>query len=223
VLAFGYLINAVADRHMDEPTKNPLVTEHARGVQLQIAGLACAAMAIAALGPPVALVATTVCLVSGTLYSVGLRLKAYPLLGTLLNATNFAPLLLVGTHDGVVPPRMGWLLIAFVGLLLQNQLLHEAADSLEDARGQLATTARTLGPIKTGYAAALLGATVPAVLLRGGYGALGSMSALVFVVLFPATVARYGLDANRMGWARRAHRWASLATGAVVFAVAPAG
>lgn len=219
LLAFGYLVNGVSDRHMDDPSKDPLPEEGLAGASLLLSLLAGLALGLAALGPRVALLAAGICLVSGALYSIGPRLKAYPILGTLLNATNFAPLLFVGTSREGPPPGSGWLTLSFVGLLLQNQLVHEAADTAEDARGKLVTTARLLGPARAGYAAALLGVIVPGLLALGGHLALAAVTALVFVVAFPVLLARRGGEPASMQRARRAHRWASLAAGALLFAL----
>jgi 4-hydroxybenzoate polyprenyltransferase len=216
VLAFGYLVNALADREMDDPEKNPLATE-AGDVRRVPLLLATGALAVATLGPPVALWSTAVCLASGWAYSVGPRLKGYPVIGTLLNATSFGPLLLVGTSSSALPPALGALALAFVGLLLQNQLIHEAADAVEDARGNLTTTVRRLGPVKSAYAAAVVGAAAPCSMVICNQLAMASVAAIVFVLIFPYVLAGHGARAARMKRARRAHRWASLVAGAALF------
>jgi 4-hydroxybenzoate polyprenyltransferase len=225
VLAFGYLVNSVSDRETDDAAKNPLAGEGVdrRSVSFGVPVLASAALGLAMLGPRIAVLATFVCLLSGWAYSVGPRLKAYPILGTLLNASSFAPLLLVGTNATELPAALGWLSLGFVGLLLQNQLLHEAADTVEDARGNLATTVRTLGTRTTAWGAALLGLVVPYLMIACGQIALACASAIVFVVSFPAILARHGDRPAWMRRARRVHRWVSLVTGALLFALVHRG
>jgi 4-hydroxybenzoate polyprenyltransferase len=227
VLAFGYLVNSVSDRETDDATKNPLAAE---GVDRRSASpafgvpvLASAALGLAMLGPRIAVLATAVCLASGWAYSVGPRLKAYPILGTLLNASSFAPLLLVGTNATELPAALRSLSLGFVGLLLQNQLLHEAADTLEDARGNVATTVRTLGTGTTAWGAALLGLVVPYLMVECGQIALACVSTIVFVVSFPASLARHGDRPAWMRRARRVHRWVSLVIGALLFALVHRG
>jgi 4-hydroxybenzoate polyprenyltransferase len=221
VLAFGYLLNGIADRHMDAGAeKNPLTAEGPLGaLRRALALLALAAVALSLPAPRVVLGATAACLASGVVYSVGPRLKRYPLLGTLLNATNFAPLLWVGMAQGGFAPGMIPLTAAFSCLLLQNQLLHEAADREEDLRGRLRTSVLALGPRGAALAAAAFGAGLTATA-----AALPSLSraalplALVYVVAFPLLLARAAFDARAMSRARLAHRFFAMATGALFFA-----
>src|SRR5262249_24189908 len=108
----------------------------------------------------------------------------------------------------------------FVALLLQNQLLHEAADAVEDAGGDVRTTLLELGNRGAALLAAGCGAVVIGALVR----ILGSrhlplalaVGALPVVVVFPALLARFGGSPARMARARIAQRWAAVATGALL-------
>jgi 4-hydroxybenzoate polyprenyltransferase len=222
VLAFGYLANALGDREMDrDPAKNPLVhrREDDRRLALYILSLACAALALAATGPPVVAAAAACCIFSGWAYSLGPRLKAKPFLGTLMNAGNFAPLLLMGVAS-VVPDRIGSILPTFVALLLQNQLLHEAADAPEDRGGGVCTTLLAVGPRGAALLAAACGFVVVwvamGVVTQRGWPIALALVMLVYVVVFPALLARDGRSPERMARWRVAHRWAAAATGALI-------
>jgi len=221
VLAFGYLLNAVADRGSDRPGKNPFAAAGApRGAGAVAAGLAAAALVASAWAPPVARAATAVSLASGVVYSVGPRLKRYPLLGTLANVTNFAPLLWVGVAAGAQPPGLRAVAAGFVCLLLQNQLLHEAADRQEDRAGHVRTTVLLLGEGRSALVASLLGAALlAAVRTARAFGAVAGPLALAYVVAFPLALALRGADAAAMNRARAAHRACSVLTGGLLFAL----
>lgn len=222
VLAFGYLLNGIADRHMDSGAeKNPLTEEGPLGAHLgALAVLALVALALSLPAPRVVLWATTACLASGVVYSVGPRLKRYPLLGTLLNATNFAPLLWVGVGRSGIAAGMLPLTAAFSCLLLQNQLLHEAADRHEDLRGRVRTSVLALGPRGAALAAAAFGVGIAATAAaaRTPLALAAAPLALVYVLAFPLLLARAGADPRAMSRARLAHRFFAMATGALFFA-----
>jgi 4-hydroxybenzoate polyprenyltransferase len=144
LLGFAYSVNSVVDRGADAPGKNPLAGRENVGVAVGVA-LAAASLGLllcVALG---SVVPCLVSLIAGTIYSAGPRLKRVPLAGTLLNAPIFAPLLFLAR--GAKSPSFAELslLVVFVALLLQNQLLHERADAEEDARAGAITTGRLLG------------------------------------------------------------------------------
>src|SRR5262249_19989840 len=152
-------------------------------------------------------------------YSVGPRLKRIPVLGTLANTTNFAPLLWVGIAAPRAPLGMAPLTLAFTCLLLQNQLLHEAADRDEDRRGQIRTSVLVFGPRACAVAPALLGGG--AALIAAWPAALSWLPWVivpVFGAAFPLVLARHGDAASAMAGARRAHRLCSLVTGTLIFA-----
>lgn len=223
VLAFGYLLNSIADRSMDRSVaKNPLAVGPAPGAHAHalLLLLAASAVGLSFAAPPVVVVATLVCLLSGLVYSVGPRLKGLPVVGTLLNVTNFAPLLWVGVaaHPG---PSLPTFTIVFSLLLVQNQLLHEAADREDDARGGLATTVRSLGVPAASVASAGLGLTLAlsvAVSDGAAWAAWAAWAAVVvFGGLFPWLLSRVGATPRAAVRVRIAHRFASAAFGALLF------
>ncbi|MBW2464984.1 MAG: UbiA family prenyltransferase [Deltaproteobacteria bacterium] len=220
VLAFGYLLNSVADRAMDgSVAKNPLAVGPAPGAHVYalLLALAAGAVGLSFAAPPVVVVATVVCLASGLLYSAGPRLKGLPVVGTLLNVTNFAPLLWVGVaaHPG---PSLPTFTLVFSLLLVQNQLLHEAADREDDARGGVATTVRSFGVPVVSAASAGLGFAL-ALTVASSDGAAGAFwpAMVVFGGLFPWLLARAGATPTAALRVRVAHRFASAAFGALVF------
>ncbi len=170
----------------------------------------------------VPLAAALASLVGGHVYSAWPRLKAVPLVGTLGNAWIFGPLAFLGTRELGVPPAAPWLAGAFVALLLQNQVVHEAAHRDEDARDGVRTTFVRWGtPVGAtlqcafGLAAAVLLALAGRaggagwVAIACGLGALG----------LTAGVALSGWtgDARRAHRVRDVQRWAGLALGALAW------
>jgi 4-hydroxybenzoate polyprenyltransferase len=218
VLAYGYLLNAIADRRTDRPGKNPLAAGEVLDARAGVLCLVAAAVGASALGPPVVRLATAVCLVSGAAYSIGPRIKRIPVLGTVSNASSFAPLLWVGSVGDQILPWMPAVTLAFVCLLLQNQLLHEAADQTEDCAARVQTTVLWLGKGRAALLAGLFGAGLIAVALRAAGPAGAVLLAVVFVASFPLLLALHGRDASKMAWARRVHRVCALVTGAVLLA-----
>jgi 4-hydroxybenzoate polyprenyltransferase len=225
VLAFGYLANALGDRRHDhDPAKNPFVRRSPRlGHYLLVAGLASAGLVISAFGPWLAFVATLVAVVSGLVYSLGPRLKRLPLVGTGLNAACFTPLLFVGIGSTGAEPRHVALAMLFVGLLLQNQLLHEAADEGEDREAGVRTTWIALGRATTAWLAAAIGVVIlllslHLVALRGAPWILVA-HALPYCWIFPRVLARSRLTPVAAGRWRRRHRVAAGASGALLYAI----
>ncbi len=220
VLAFGFLINQVADRHMDASAdKNPLARYG--GQRLYggpLGALVAVALALSWLGPRPVTIATALALVSGAVYSVGPRIKRLPVLGTLANATNFAPLLWVGLPNTTLPAGMVELTLCFTLLLLQNQLVHEAADRDDDRRGDVRTTVRTFGTVGGALGCAALGSLlVAAVYVTAPLAVLAIPFALVFAVAVPLAVAYRGTDTTLMARVRITHRVASAAAGLAIF------
>ena len=210
VLAFGYLLNSLSDRDYDlDATKNPFVvrgvaTRPAFGVALALGG---GTLVLASMTSGVALLAATIAMVSGIVYSTGVRLKAMPFVGTLLNAMCFGPLLAVGL-SGPPPPGFVLLVVSFTTLLLQNQLLHEAMDADEDRGAGSRTTFLTVGPAAASFLASLLGAPPPIALwIQGGMAARVSAfpCLLVFVFLVPAILAVQGRRPALMARVRSRH------------------
>lgn len=223
VLAFGYLLNSLSDRHMDlDPDKRDLVPGHRAGVQrVAVMTLVVGALALGASGPASTLLATASCLVSGWVYSAGPRLKALPLIGSALNVGNFAPLLAVGLAHDEAPPGLGALVQWFALLLLQNQLIHEAADAEEDARGGVQTTFRRIG--RRGAALLALACGLFLVISVGSteIAAGGPWVAIViappFLFAFPYVLHAHGQRAGSMRRLRLAHRAAAFVTGALLY------
>lgn len=217
VLSFGYLLNGLADRHMDgNARKNPLTrAQPSRSVLWVTVLMAALAIGAALTGPAPVLVATALALTSGVVYSVGPRLKRLPVLGTALNVVHFAPLLWVGLPTGGDPEGMGVLTVCFSALLLQNQLLHEASDSEDDRRGRLLTTFLLVGQR---WSAALLAALglmlVGAVASAPALRPLAWLLAGVHLIAFPLIFFRGKVRPSTL---RRVHRWMALAAGALVY------
>lgn len=211
-LAYAYALNAIADRATDSKEKNPLagratVPDAARGVT--VAAAVVAVVAAAPLGA-IALGLVGVSLFAGTIYSVGPRWKAVPVLGVVANTAIFAPLLGLVGHG----PRLGPLAAIFVGLLVQSQLLHELADAAEDARGGVRTTAQALGPRATRGAA--LGAGLLSAVVAVGLAPSVGVRLAAGVAAIAATVLAVSVAAPDR--ARALHRRAALATGAILLA-----
>ena len=225
VLSFGYLLNGLTDRKMDEDvTRNSLV--ELEGRERSIIGISCglaaAALAVAGCGPWPAFAAAAVCVASGWIYSAGPRLKSVPVVGSLLNVTNFTPLLFVGIAGVEFPLNLLELGVVFSVLLLQNQLLHEAADARADRRGGVHTTFLFLGQRAAAAVAFVLGLAIA----FAGFG-IGQKSgpALAFVAailalpcctVFPIWLYRRGSEHPAMGVARVAHRRVALVLGATL-------
>jgi len=223
ILAFGFLLNSVADRRMDlDARKNPLIVPGADEHRYSLAALLVLALVLAAMGPWPVQVATCSCLLLGCVYSAGPRLKSVPIAGSLANAAGFALLLFVGMRNASLPPRFGYVVLAFAALVLQNQLIHEAADRLEDRAGGIRTTWLMLGPRWTAVVAALsgLGATVAAAGIMPTLR-LAPVVAIVgaaFGMAFPLLLAWRGMESTQAARLRLAHRWCAVLFGAGFFA-----
>ncbi|MBK7859929.1 MAG: UbiA family prenyltransferase [Archangiaceae bacterium] len=218
LLAFGYLINGISDRFLDRAAeKNPLAAEPHRDVRAHAAVLGLLAACVAALclnAPWPVAIAAGLCLLSGLLYSVGPRLKRYPLIGTAMNATHFGPLLWVGLAGAAVP-RGQWALTAVFGcLILQSQLLHEQEDREEDEGGRVRTSVLAFGQrwaAAAGVALGLAAGALAAALLAQPVAA--AALAAIFGSAIPAAVLR-GASAARL---RALHRRLALVVGAALF------
>src|SRR5690606_36429199 len=115
------------------------------------------------------------------------------------------------------------LAIVFVALLVQNQIVHEAADAPEDRAGRLRTTYLVLGPRLAALAAlaprALVALASIWLLARDGSPLAIALHALPFVTVFPWLEARRGAAPSFMARVRAAHRLASATSGGLLFAV----
>lgn len=221
-LGFAYGINAIADRGSDaSKAKNPLVgsADVPAVAYFVLIGAAAVALASGAALGSRSLGFTSGSLVAGALYSAGPRLKSLPLLGLAANTLIFAPLLLLcapraSSPPSSSPPATAALVATFIGLILQNQLLHEAADADEDARGRSLTTSRLLGARATRLVIPGIAVVFTVVALAVADGRLvGFTSALALAA--GSGAAWLVRDAAQ---ARRVHRWVSAVFGAALFA-----
>lgn len=224
VLGWGYLLNAISDRHLDRSeSKNPFVRDHGpfRLHYVLAVLMPCFAVTLAASASSLVLAATLTCVVSGTMYSVGPRLKGYPVVCTLLNLGCFAPLMLMGLAGEDVSPAQWALVATFSALLLQNQLLHEAADAKEDRDGGLQTTFGLLGPRGVVLATAVTGAGVLAaswfLAEQTAVPTWLAAHAIPYVLVFPWLLWRCRSDEARVATLRSRHRLASAVSGALLF------
>jgi hypothetical protein len=232
-LAYAYGLNAISDRATDlDRAKNPLAGGACPPrVSALVVATAGAALVLAMASGRATLAAVALSLASSTVYSVGPRLKALPVVGTLLNAGIFAPLLCFAVADEA-PRAVVVLGVVFTAMLLQNQLLHESADAAEDAAARSLTTGRVVSAaavpalvIALGGAGALACAAV-APSHAFGWACAGALAAttaggLVSRAPGPTTCSgsRRADDPAAQWRARRAaHRWVAFAAGAVLFA-----
>jgi 4-hydroxybenzoate polyprenyltransferase len=143
-----------------------------------------------------------------------------PLVGTLLNVTNFAPLLWLGLSATEPPSSLVLMTALFSFLLLQNQLVHEAADRVEDARGGVATTFLVLGRVATAAVAAMLGAAAAGTCVAATPLELALVpTAITFSVALPLAILVMGDHPQSMARLRIVHRHACLVAGAGFFAL----
>jgi 4-hydroxybenzoate polyprenyltransferase len=220
ILAFGFLLNGIADSEMDgSARKNPLVAVRDHAMHLRVSALlATTALGVALLAPRPAAIATAIAVASGTLYSIGPRLKRLPIIGTLSNVLHFAPLLWVGIARHGPHPGMWALTGCFSLLILQNQILHEAADELDDRPGAVNTTWRLLGRRSGAVLVTLLGLSLALVVagqaeLRAGAPVL----ALALGAGFGLAVLLLGQRRHGAARLRKAHRFLAGFAGAWMF------
>jgi 4-hydroxybenzoate polyprenyltransferase len=228
ILAFGFLLNAVSDRTVDrDARKNPLIVPGAAGYRTSLVLLPALSLIMAAFSPWPAQLATILSLILFSVYSVGPRLKALPVTGTLMNAASFTPILFLGMTRPSPPDRLGYVALTFAALLLQNQLIHEAGDRVEDRAGGIRTTWLTLGPRWTALFACVVGvggaASAAGVVPAVRVGPLFAAIAVVFVAVFPILLAWRGLTAGRAARLRVVHRWCAVVVGAALYMAWRAG
>lgn len=222
-LGYAYGLNRWLDAELARgvPPDSP---DLPRGVSVGVlAVLGLGTLLLAAFLGGIPLGAAVASLVGGHLYSGWPRLKAIPLVGTLGNAWIFGPLVFLGTRDLASPPAAPWLAGAFVALLLQNQIVHEAAHRDADARDGIRTTfvrwgmpvGATLQGVFGGIAAGMLvGAGFSAGIAWVGLGAgIGALGLTVGVALSGWTG-----DVRRAHRVRSLQRWAGLVLGALAWA-----
>jgi 4-hydroxybenzoate polyprenyltransferase len=216
-LAYAYGLNGVTDRFVDrDPRKNPFTGVGAVPplTMLFLYATAGAALCVAALLGTTSVALASASIAASTVYSAGPRLKARVGIGTLLNLIIFAPLLAVACPLGRLPDQFFLLGIAFVTLLLQNQLLHERADAAEDAGASLRTTGLLLADRGVAVVITVLGvssAFVCSVMAPAWHH--GPLAALLLVAVTGSTLA-LPLDARVK---RLVHRWLSLLAGSAIY------
>jgi 4-hydroxybenzoate polyprenyltransferase len=223
ILGFGYLLNSVADRQTDlDAQKNPFIGASAAEYRYSLAGFIAVSVTMAALSPWPAQLATFVCLAMGCVYSIGPRLKNVPIAATLMNAAGFAPLLFVGMRTAALPWGFGYVVLAFAALLLQNQLIHEAADQIEDAGAGIRTSWMVLGPAGTALVMACAGGGIALAAIAVAPSAravVAGAAGLAFALIFPLLLAARGNEPRRAARLRLAHRWCAVVFGAGFFAL----
>ncbi|MGZ3419690.1 MAG: UbiA family prenyltransferase [Polyangiales bacterium] len=209
-LAYAYGLNACTDRGSDASAdKNPLVglSETPSSVRVMVA--ISAVLALVATIPlgldAIKLMAAS--LIAGTAYSAGPRLKMWPVLGLMFNTAIFAPLL------GLLRFPSAVIFAVFVALLVQSQLLHEAADAAEDAIAGARTTARMLGASSTRAVVVLVVIPTVVVVLRSAPNLTVTLAAAV--TMGASTIAAL-VEADPAA-ARTFHRRVSIAGGALLF------
>ena len=216
-LAFAYGFNGIIDRGMDRDAgKNSLagLVELPREAVALVVGCALVALGIAAMLTPVALLGTGMSLVAGTLYSGGL--KRLPVVGTVVNVLIFVPLPFLAMVDSPTAGML-FLIFCFYVLVTQNQILHEIGDSEEDIAAGVRTTAVAIGATGVRLIAVLLGPLAALVLWRSYPSASPTLIiAAALGLCGGAAMVALG-DESRAGRFRVAHRWYSLAVGAVLF------
>ncbi len=216
LLSFAYLVNDWNDRALDAAEKqNPVVRANAGVVEYAatLVALTLTAMVAAGFNSVLALMYALMSWVAGWVYSAGPRLKKLPLVGTLTNGFIFTPLLFLGVEAGLdfrMVERVAWV---FAPLLLQNQLLHEAADADDDRAGGVSTTFLAAGPTLTGWFVGLLpiaaalgilarvvaamaagaGDEAGGAMLGGDLGALGDLSHVTLWLRKPLSIATTSL------------------------------
>jgi len=222
--AYAFGLNGITDRGMDrDRAKNALAGLDAVPAEavVLVASCALAALGIATVLTLVALLGTAVSLVAATVYSARPRLKRVPVVGTLVNVLMFAPFPLLATV-GRPSSAMLFLTYCFYVLLTQNQILHEIADSDEDGPAGVRTTGVVVGAAGVRVIAIMLGPLAALLLWRMQATASMALLAATLGLCGGATIVALG-DTQRAAELRVAHRWYSLAVGAVLFTLVARG
>jgi 4-hydroxybenzoate polyprenyltransferase len=219
-LAYAYGFNGITDRGLDRDAgKNALagIDAFPREAAVLVAACALAALGIAALVTPIALLGAGLSLLAATLYSGQPRLKRLPVVGTLVNVLIFAPLPLLGVSSA---PSAGMILLiyCFYVLVTQNQILHELADSEEDVAAGVHTTGVVIGATGVRLMAVVLGPLAAIVPSRLTEGTSAACVAAGLALCGGAVLLALG-DVQRAARLRVAHRWYSIGVGGALFAL----
>jgi len=223
LLSFGYLINGFTEaRVQGSPAKALALRSEGdrRMVAILLWALPLAALALGLTGPAIVWLSAAACALSGLLYSAGPCLKSWPVVGTAANLTNFMPLMFLGLDDFAALASRWPLVAAFGCLLLENQLLHEAADQQEDALAGRRTTFLWLGRRAAALLCAGLGAGLAAAVLAlpGGPAPWVAAACLaVFGLGVPWGLLGAGRAPARAARLRLLHRGLSLAAGSALY------
>jgi len=205
LLSYAYGLNAISDRATDlDERKNPLAgVADCRAALVVVLAAGGAAFGMSLLFSPIVRAAVAISLASATVYSVGPRAKRVPVVGTLTNLGIFAPLLWLGRER-----PLGIEMVAFAVLLLQNQLLHERADTAEDQAAGVRSTAAALGARGTVFAILALG-----IVGIAGSIALSSLGGAIGIVFASTLPLAFEAESEQ----RLAHRWIAFLAGAAIF------
>lgn len=225
-LAFAYGLNDLRDGHLDTLRDSALRRRTGlghKGWRITLAGAAVGALVCAAALNLRSTIAVAVSLGVGWAYSVGPRIKRFPVAGTVANVGIFAPLAFVGQgpENGVVFVAF---LVSFSCLLLQNQLLHEVAHAEEDRReGVRTTTVKVGGRVSVFVSVGCgLAAAAPIVWLsfdRADGRLLAPAAFLAAFSLSHALVSPKAAVPLFAGRLRRLQRWVGLTLGALAWAL----
>jgi 4-hydroxybenzoate polyprenyltransferase len=222
LLAFGYLLNSVTDRGVDgDERKNPLIVPGAIEPTYALVLLPVVSLTLAIFAPWPVRVATVVSLTFFFIYSAAPRIKSIPVVGSLSNIGMFAPLLFLSMTGTELPPRFVYVVLALSALVLETQLVHEAADQLDDRQAGLRTTWLTLGPHWTALIVAGAGLTAAAAAARAivgdGSSPVALAAAAVFGLIVPALLAMRGHDPAAAARLRLTTRWTGVVFGLALF------
>lgn|GEM_PF-3310093 len=146
-LAFAYGYNQFKDESIDRNTEQFSLDMYGytpNGLRIVLIVLIFLAALCGVLIDPMALNAAIVSILGSAFYSGGPRLKRIPVIGTLTNLMIFVPLTLLGGSFGGGFYFIIFLL-ALIALLMQSQMIHEAADYKEDMQQMVSTTAVKFG------------------------------------------------------------------------------
>ena len=221
-LAAAYSLNNLMDyRFDDDLTKNPITSKSK--VTSLVFLLFLIPLGIALTSSTIVMVAISLQLLGGLLYSAVVRLKQYPIIGTITNILIFCPLLFFAVPPGA--DLQGPILLAFIfaGMLVQNQLIHEQIDIEEDRGAGVRSTAMLLG--RKGYLAALVftgsWTTIGMIIgwLRFGSSSLLVLLSLSLLLLFPVLTVRNLGNRDRLKLLRAYQRISGLAMAALFYLV----
>jgi 4-hydroxybenzoate polyprenyltransferase len=227
-LAYTSAINQAFDDRLDarQRSKNPVgpTFDRRRAVALALPPLVAALIALATLAPSGLAIGATM-MAAATLYSAPPRLKRIPVVGTLWNVVIGVPGLFFAGWPRAPEPPFKLLVGLFATLLLGSQLIHEAQDRDDDS-GHVRTVATEVGRRAALGAAMLVVLAAPAIAWWLGARVEHRLpiagACAIFSVTWAALLAAHlrTEDVARLKRLRLWYRYAAVALGGVVFAVA---